>query len=536
MAYPTTTKHHKLRWLMPVGLLCAVVLLGAAPAADAAKAARRVPSVTVSAFVVPPRLVATAGVGNTTTQVPALAPAPDGSNAEWVVVNGSHQDLLSITPAGIASIVAGDAFNADNGPPFNYASVDGDGYDWIIDNDQSGPDDTLYAVGGQGSASPGVNPVATFNGYAEDMTLGADGALYVSNNAGSVVRCAITAAPSAVCSTLPLSGSFDGGAYALGASGRLVWFTDAAGQLGALSSGGSLYGPYGDPSSNTGALSSIPGTIVEAGNGLMYAAAGMQSSGANTEIVAFDPSSPGALRVVASGLSNVGAMTIGPDGNVWFIDQGAGGGVGTIGVLNLADDAVTEYPLPADYTLPQVGARIAAGPDVPDAQGSGEVFFSATTTTTVEGAAAGSAAVGEVAGIPFPVVAGQLRFDPSAIVTKRRTAVLGLTCSGPSNARCAGRLVLTARVRPVGPASVATVRRLALGSVGYRLRGGGGFHRVLTLSPPAFWVLEDAAGHRLTVQIGVRIRFGTVNLRALALVGPKPIRYHARPLPRLRKR
>ena len=76
------------------------------------------------------------------------------------------------------------AFASDSGTPVNYASVDADGYDWVLDNDQGQPENVLYAVGAADSPSPGLNPVARFGDYGQDMTLGPDGALYISDNDG----------------------------------------------------------------------------------------------------------------------------------------------------------------------------------------------------------------------------------------------------------------------------------------------------------------------------------------------------------------
>ena len=106
----------------------------------------------------------------TTLLEPAIAPAPDGSNAEWFVLSGQNQALLSITPTRQQSRVA-TGLPADSGAPDNYASVDADGYDWILDNDQ-GPGNVLYAVGAADSPSPGLNPVAGLNDYGRGHDAG----------------------------------------------------------------------------------------------------------------------------------------------------------------------------------------------------------------------------------------------------------------------------------------------------------------------------------------------------------------------------
>jgi len=499
---------------LPIALLTLLVCVASASAAGAGLNGE---SVSVVGYPVSSAMVATAGAGSPTTQIPALAPAPDGSDAEWVVVSGGRQDLISITPQGAQSMVSKAAFQADNGPPVAYASVDADGYDWILDNDQSVPEDSLYAVGAATSESPGLSTVSTFDGYAQDMTLGSDGALYISDDAGNLIRCQITAAPSASCTRYPLQAEFDGGAYAVGPGGPLVWFTDAAGELGSISSQGTITGPFADPQNGVGALSTDPGTIVQAANGVVYAAGGAEGNTAgNNQIVSFNPASPSGLGIVASGLSNVVALTVGPDGNVWFLDAGANQGAGAVGCLDISTGAVTEYPLPSGVSLPVSGARIAAGPNVPDKNGDGEIFFSATTSTAAEGGVAGTggAVVGVVTGIPFPIVAGSLQFKQLITVSKRRSAVLTLECDGQTNAECSGRLRLKL------PVAV----RQKLGAVAYDLRGGQTLRRTVELSGRAFRALERLAGHRVNAQVSVRSEVGTLSGRVLTMVGPAPKR------------
>lgn len=498
---------------LSVAALLACVSAAAGMGATATPAAARLAteSLTVTGYPVSTKLVATAGAGSPVDQIPALAPAPDGTDAEWVLVSGGRQDLVSITPSGIQHIVAKAGFRADNGPPVAYASVDADGYDWILDNDQSVPEDSLYAVGGSTSASPGLNTVATFDGFGEDMTLGSDGALYISDDAGNLIRCQITPSPSAICTRFPLSANFDGGAYAVGSGGPLVWFTDAAGELGAVDGSGAITGPFADPRAQTGALSPDPETIVEAANGLVYAAGGAQSNATgNNEILDFDPSTPSVVGTVASALTNLVALTVGPDGNIWFLDAGANQGAGAVGRLTLSTGALTEYPLPAGVSLPANGARIAPGPDLPDPDGDGEVFFNATTTAAAGASGTGVAVVGEVSGIPFPTVAGSLQFQPLVTVSRRRAVVLTLACDGPSNAECSGRLGLRLALPHGAP----------LKSVEYDLRGGETLRSRLELSGRAFRALERRSGHRVSARVTPRAKLGTVNGRALTLVGP----------------
>ncbi len=157
-------------------------------------------------------------------------------------MSGRSQSLISISPTGKQSSVAS-GLASDAGTPVNYASVDADGYDWILDNDQ-GPGNVLYAVGAADSPSPGLNPVARFGDYGQDITLGPDGALYIADNDG-VIRCRITPAPSASCATAAIPPPFytGTGAFAIDGGGNAVWFTDGMGEIGAESSTG-FSGPY----------------------------------------------------------------------------------------------------------------------------------------------------------------------------------------------------------------------------------------------------------------------------------------------------
>ncbi len=427
LIHRTSVRHRKLRSAAAVAVAAGVLALPAAAGAQ---------QVTVSGFPVSSSLDP-APAGGTSIVEPGIVAAPDGSDAEWFVVSGTKQALLSISPTGQqASVASGLA--SDAGAPVNYASVDADGYDWILDNDQ-GPGNVLYAVGAADSPSPGLNPVARFGDYGQDMTLGPDGALYVADNNG-IIRCQITAAPSASCSTVQIPPPFytGPGAFAIDGGGNAVWFTDGLGEVGAYQSG-HFSGPY--PSSAADG-STDPGTIVTAGNGFVYMAGGGSSNagGNNNRIYEFSPGDPAEVTVAASGLGNVVAMTVGPDGNVWFLDDG---GSGSVDELNVTTGAVSSHALPSGLWLPQSGWRIADGPSLPDANGDGEVFFTATTANN----GLGNAAVGEVTGIRFPPAPGALAFDTAVTVSRKHRTIITLLCSGQSNAACEGEISLSVTAR-----------------------------------------------------------------------------------------
>ena len=125
LIHRTSNKHRKLRWATAVTVASAVLAL---PAIASAK-------VTVSGYAVSSSL-APAPLGGYSIVEPAIAPAPDGSDAEWFVVSGTRQSMLSISPTGQQSSVAS-GLASDDGTPVNYASVDADGYDWVDQSSDS---------------------------------------------------------------------------------------------------------------------------------------------------------------------------------------------------------------------------------------------------------------------------------------------------------------------------------------------------------------------------------------------------------------
>ena len=533
LIHRTNLTHSKLRSAVAAATVAVVAFAVSVMAGPGAASAQATPQITVSGFRV---TMDSAPVGTNSSVEPAITAAPDGSDAEWFVVNGRNQSLLSISPTGRQSTIAS-GLASDAGTPVTYASVVADGYDWILDNDQ-GPGNVLYAVGASNSPSPGLNPVARFGDYGQDMTLGPDGSLYIADNDG-VIRCRITAAPSASCSTAPVPPPFYNGAgtFAIDGGGNAVWFTDGSGELGAYGSGG-FSGPY--PSSGALVGSTDPGTIVTAPNGYVYMASGAASgsSGSNTRIVSFSPGDPEQVRTVASGLGNVVAMTVGPDGNVWFVDDG---GSGSVDRLDTTTNSVTSYALPGGYWLPTSGWRIATGPSVPNADGTGEVFFSATTAPNGQG----NAAIGEVSGIPFPVTPGALAFKDSVNVSKKRVAVLTFTCSGQTNAGCAGKIALSvkaklrvrvraARGARTGSRTTTQVARLLLANIPYTMRGGQSRRSTVRLTSAAYRLLEQVVGHRFNATVTGATTLGTVSGTQLTLTGPTPPKPKPKPKPKKR--
>jgi streptogramin lyase/drug/metabolite transporter superfamily protein YnfA len=317
---------------------------------------------------------------------------------DWVVLTGAAgTEVVSVTPERKIGVVATGLQAPTTAPPGQtsllptYGSVEADGHVWVLD--YSAPLAPLYAI----SPSGQLLDTATLTGDLTDMTAGPDNTIVVTDNAGDLDRCAITKRPHASCKVVPAPIKFDGGQVdAVGQGGGRVWFTDDAGELASFNpSRGTFAGPYGDISTSaaivTGEASADPGTIAAAPNGRMYVAAGEGSDALfeNDLIRAINPRSGARLGSFSHGLTNVVAMTVGSDGNVWFVNEtNAITGTGTVGVLDTVDGALRQYKLPAGYRLPPSGVSIDPGP-----VGSDTVFF------TLQTSLGANAALGEVTGI-----------------------------------------------------------------------------------------------------------------------------------------
>jgi hypothetical protein len=94
--------------------------------------------------------------------------------------------------------------------------------------------------------------------------------------------------------------------------------------------------------------------------------------------------------------TTITALTLGPDGNIWFTEAGSSPGIGELDVST--GQIIGQYPLPAGFRMPTPSAgagtlppaptfAIAAGP-----AGTDTVWFTAQTST-------GSPAVGEIEGV-----------------------------------------------------------------------------------------------------------------------------------------
>jgi hypothetical protein len=200
--------------------------------------------------------------------------------------------------------------------------------------------------------------------------------------------------------------------------------------------------------------------------------------------------------------------------------------------MSITDGSVTEFDLPDGYWLPSSGARISPGPHVPGPGATGEVFFTATTADDP----AGDAAIGEVSGIPMPVVAGSLAFKSTVTVSRGHVATLSLTCTGASNAECAGKLALGVKAKVKVQVELRAARRgvkakfrtvtqtksLKLGSVPYDIPGGSVLTPTVTLTKAAYNLLEEVSGHSWTATVTDTPTLGTFVGHALKMTGPAP--------------
>jgi hypothetical protein len=272
--------------------------------------------------------------------------------------------------------------------------------------------------------------------------------------------------------------------------------------------------------------------MVTAGNGNVYVAASSSVGGNNTEILTFNPGAASSVQVASSGFENLVSMTIGPDGNIWFLDAGGDNGAGLVGRVNLTNNVVSKFPLPDGYSLPSSGARISPGPNVPGPGSTGEVFFNAAAAGTL----LGTAAIGEVSGIPMPVIPGNLAFKPAVTVSKQHVAALTLTCKGATNAECAGEMTLSVKAkvkvqelvraaRKGGKAKfriVTKTKSIKLATLAYDIPGGKTQHPSVLLSDAAFKLLEQVSGHKWTANVSKVPTVGTVTGKVLAMTGPAP--------------
>ncbi len=146
-------------------------------------------------------------------------------------------------------------------------------------------------------------------------------------------------------------------------------------------------------------------------------------AGYDNEILAFSPGGPAQQSVAISGLGDIVSMTVGPDGNIWFLDSaGAASDTGNtgpyVGELSTADKLADDLSAAGRIHTAASGWKIASGPATADSLGEGSVFFTAATTIAGPGTgvAEPDAAIGVISGIPFPKAVGTLSVERSLTV------------------------------------------------------------------------------------------------------------------------
>ncbi len=332
-----------------------LALAAAAVGCGASTAIAKTPSVTL--YPVPAAYTA----GSPDIE-PAMMLAPNGSG-DWFVLGdaGSKDSVINVTTNGKFHKVNGSLPDGDTW----VAGVVADGAGWL-----QAEGGGLWKVTTQGQATDYGTP----GGDEEDMTLGPDGALYLTDNsAGAIVRCLINSGPPAECAPDQLSSLFSALAPAAIADvDNVLFFTTNNSELGALTGTGAQSGPIAD-SGGKGPVSPAAGSMVVGPNGLLYAAGGAagSSQGNATDLVAINPRTGAVVKTFGktAGLPGKGSPSAltSAGGNIWFLDDGTD----NVGELDVKTGKISEYALPGLGNQLAYNAAIAPGPS-----GSNTVFFS----------------------------------------------------------------------------------------------------------------------------------------------------------------
>ena len=482
-----------------VGVLAAGAGLGATTAL--ASAPTTTPHVVVQAYAIP----ASDYTSPVSSYLEPIATDPDGTG-EFVIVNdtGAHTSRMFKEPlsGGTPSLVE------SLGEPaytVSFAALVADkGYDWGLS------EDALY--GGIGPTGGG-----TINaGYAEptavrDLTVGSDGDLYWTDNAGLINQDIVVAASlGALNPGTQYSAPSGVQPDAIAVAGGTLWFTSDSAQLYSLNptGPGTIAGPF------SAAVSQFAHTLAADASGNLWAVGGGLRADGGDEILEIDPANGTTLHTDTSGLPNdpgITAMTVGPDGNIWFTESRAQ----AIGELDVSTGQITNRQLPGGYQLPAAGSDvIAAGP-----AGSGEVFFGVESA----GASSGTTSrpgIGVVTGIGGTTTTGTVSVSGTASVSSKGVASVSMSCHGAAGAVCAGTVTLSHAVTVKGTGGKRTkVVTTSLGSAKYRVTAGQSAKLAVKLDTAAVKLLAAAAKHRLTVTATVKPASGAASTHTLTLVG-----------------
>jgi hypothetical protein len=126
---------------------------------------------------------------------------------------------------------------------------------------------------------------------------------------------------------------------------------------------------------------------------------------------------------------------------------------------------------------------------------------------------------------------GTLRIGARANVSNSGVARIPLVCSGAKGTACAGKLVLTAKVKTKVTRKVKghlkilmRIKVLTLGSASYNLSGGTSETLNLELSKPGIALLDTAPQRRLRVQASTRPTAVRATTQTVELIGPRAIK------------
>jgi tyrosinase len=304
------------------------------------------------------------------------------------------------------------------------AMVPADGFDWAV-APYDGTTGGLYAIGADGTATSVAPPAGATPGPFPgpvDMTVGPDGALYVSDPAqpgGGVFRCTITATPSADCVLHQLDSTEPAiRAEAIASAGSSLWVTDTEDGVWSMSPDGTPTGLYGY--GNSGGMP-FAHSLVSAGGFLWVIVGPYGSTSGGSQILKVDPATGGVDGSYT--VFNAIAVTADDTGTIWYVGQSTDGyGVGEI---NPTSGATAFYPLANGTFSPyQPGIEtIAPGP-----AGSGMLFFNGQNQ-------AGAPVVGRVVESPPTGGGCQVRQDVrslSADQLARFEAAFHTLASGPA--------------------------------------------------------------------------------------------------------
>jgi|GEM_PF-5298054 len=466
---------------------------------------------------------APAGAGPST----AISAAADGSGELFALTDANgHNTLWKSTADGAFTLVqsSGPATGSETG-----MVVDA-GYEWLVgqavNNAVSYPG-VLYEIDPAGAiksyASLGVG-----GSVPEDITVGPDGDLYISDSTGGVWQAAPVFATSAYDFKAAGSPAFQ----AIGSAGGKLWLTDSSGNLHSMTTNAIFAGPF-----LAGQVSPYPHTLAGGNDGNLYAVG--EVAGVGTSILQINPATVGVSQTFpAPAGSNIVSLTSGPDGNIWFTDDYKN----TVGYLDPSTGDIQELPLPSGFVIPPRGyASIQPGPNH-------TLWFSVQTT-------GGGAAIGEIGNLPVLVTTqtvtvtnnvtttvttasppakpsqgstrGTLRLAAAAPVVKG-AAQLRATCVGKPDARCRGTLVVTVIRSTTVSVTINGHRRkkkkrqtVRLGSTSYNLIGGHRATLKVTLSAQGRRLLAKARRHRLGTKVKGTPKGGRMQTFNVALVEPK---------------